>query len=117
MLLQALRVCLLLGVILAVTLPKTAAALADLGLGGRTVVICTGHGLQEITLPDEGDPDAPGLGAAHDCLLVHALTPERALPASLWQRLIPAPEPAATALPAQPVPAQSDGLPRAPPRT
>lgn len=62
MLLPAMRVCLLLGVILGVTLPKAAAALPDLGLGGRTVVICTGLGLQEITLPDKGDRPRPGLG-------------------------------------------------------
>ncbi|SCY01578.1 DUF2946 family protein [Paracoccus tibetensis] len=113
--LHALRLCLLLGVILGVTLPKTAAALADLGLGGRTVVICTGHGLQEITLPAEGE-GAPVIGKAQDCLLVHALTPAPPLAAPLWQRLIPAPAPAAAPLPAQPAPPRLDGFPRAPPR-
>jgi hypothetical protein len=113
--LHALRLCLLLGVILGVTLPKTAAALADLGLGGRTVVICTGHGLQEITLPAEGE-DAPAAGEAHDCLLVHALTPEPALAVPLWQRLIPAPAPTAAPLPVPPALPRPDGFPRAPPR-
>jgi hypothetical protein len=72
---RILRLVLLLGVILGVVLPKTSAALADLGLsGGETVVICTGHGLQEISLSSEGTPaKAPAPHEEAPCLLVHAL--------------------------------------------
>lgn len=73
--LACLRLCLLLGVILGVVLPKTSAALVDSGLvQANFVVICTGHGLQEILLDDEGQPTEPSQTVIDaPCLLVHAL--------------------------------------------
>ncbi|WP_411836934.1 hypothetical protein [Paracoccus sp. ME4] len=68
--LTVLRLVLLLGVILGVVLPKSSAALAQLGLvDDRVVVICTGHGMQTITLSDDDRPLPPQV---HDapCLLV-----------------------------------------------
>lgn len=69
------QITLIVGVMLGLLLPKTSAALSELGLiGSRTVVICTGAGLKEITLTDNGQP-APQSEAHHEapCLLVHAL--------------------------------------------
>lgn len=89
MLTRILRLVLLLGVILGVVLPKTSAALADLGLtASRTVVICTGHGLQEIALDADGAP--PTQGASHDeapCLLVHALDGSSPAAVPVWVAL------------------------------
>jgi len=62
-------------VILGVVLPKTSAALVDSGLvQTNLVVICTGHGFQEILLDADGQPsDAPQVVEDAPCLLVHAL--------------------------------------------
>ncbi|WP_304618092.1 hypothetical protein [Paracoccus sp. (in: a-proteobacteria)] len=73
--LSALRLVLLLGVILGVVLPKSSAVLAGMGVvDSRTVLICTGHGLTEITLTEPGEtPSAPVDRHEAPCLLVHAL--------------------------------------------
>lgn len=72
---RILRLVLLLGVILGVVLPKTSVALADLGvIDGRSVLICTGHGLEEIALAPDRDPVPRSPAHAElPCLLVHAL--------------------------------------------
>ncbi|MDB6176001.1 hypothetical protein PAF17_00590 [Paracoccus sp. Z330] len=75
MLQRIVQLTLILGVILGLLLPKTSAALSELGLiNSRTVVICTGAGLQEITLSEAGEPVQPS-ASDHDadCLLVHGL--------------------------------------------
>lgn len=86
-----LRLCLLLGVILGVVLPKSSAALADLGLiNARTVVICTGQGLEVITLTADGTPAEDMPAATHDeppCLLVHTLDGVIAPPPPVWVAL------------------------------
>lgn len=73
--LSCLRLILLLGVILGVVLPKTSAALVGAGMiQTNVVVICTGHGLQEILLDADGRPtEAPQVIKDAPCLLVHAL--------------------------------------------
>lgn len=85
--LTALRLFLLLGVILGVVLPKSSAALAQLGLvDDRVVVICTGHGMQTITLSPDDRPAPPQV---HDapCLLVAPSDGTAPLAQHLWLRL------------------------------
>lgn len=86
--LAVLRLCLLLGVILGVVLPKTSAALAQLGLvDDRVVVICTADGLVEISLAGTGDRPAPKPHHDSHCLLVHALDGVVAAAQPAWLRL------------------------------
>lgn len=85
--LTALRLFLLLGVILGVVLPKSSAALAQLGLvDERVVVICTGHGMQTITLSDDDRPQPPQV---HDapCLLVAPSDGTAPLAVPVWVQL------------------------------
>ncbi|MBU2956609.1 hypothetical protein Q4511_07250 [Paracoccus sp. 1_MG-2023] len=115
---RALHLILLLGVMLGLTLPKTSAALADLGvISGEFVVICTGHGIERVSLSDLGQ-EPPAQDGVHDpqCLLVHALdhatTPDR----PLWLRIarsFPRADTVPPALPAEPL---LLALARAPPR-
>ncbi|MDP5305502.1 hypothetical protein [Paracoccus spongiarum] len=74
--LYALRLLIVLGVVLGVVLPKTSAALAVLGLtDSRSVLICTGDGLERLDLGPGHHPQ-PAPEQAHDgplCLLVAAL--------------------------------------------
>lgn len=84
--LSVLRLCLLLGVILGVVLPKSSAALAQFGvIDARVVVICTAQGLQRITLG--GDDDAPRVRHEAPCLLVHALDGAARPPQDRWMRV------------------------------
>lgn len=72
---RIIQLVLILGVVLGLVLPKTSAAMAQLGLiESRTVLICTGFGLQTITLQEDGQP-ADQNASEHDapCTLVHAL--------------------------------------------
>ncbi len=84
--LACLRLCLLLGVILGVVLPKTSAALAGAGMiQTDTVVICTGHGLQEIQIGRDGQPvDEPRIIKDAPCLLVHSLDGVVPPPVPAW---------------------------------
>ncbi|MEG3661620.1 DUF2946 family protein [Celeribacter halophilus] len=54
---RSIRIFLLLGVMLGIVGPKSSALMAQLGLiNARTIVICTGDGLQTITLDANGNP-------------------------------------------------------------
>ncbi|WP_022706802.1 DUF2946 family protein [Paracoccus zeaxanthinifaciens] len=105
--LRVLHIALLLGVMLGLTLPKTSAALADMGLiDDGFVVICTGHGLERVSLA-QIDPRPQPPSDEHDahCLLVHAL--DHATPADqpLWLRIarsFPRLDAAPPALPSHP---------------
>ncbi len=69
---SVLRLLLVLGVLTGIVLPKSSAALAQLGLiSGQVLVICTGTGLETIVLGEDGDP-VETRHSAHPCLLVHA---------------------------------------------
>lgn len=89
--LRAVHILLMLGVMLGLTLPKTSAALADMGLvDDGFVVICTGHGLERISLTGAAGGAPADPAPAHQdaqCLLVHAL--DGAMPPTqpLWLRL------------------------------
>ncbi|MBW7055849.1 hypothetical protein KY389_03955 [Paracoccus bogoriensis] len=116
---SAMRLVLLLGVILGVVLPKTSVVLAGMGVvDSRTVLICTGHGLTEITLSIPGDTPQPPRDR-HDlpCLLAHALdgcaTP--AIP-PLWLELAATSAPVADHHLWRPAHAFHTGDARAPPR-
>ncbi|MCF3972731.1 DUF2946 family protein [Paracoccus salsus] len=90
MIARILRLLVVLGVILGVVLPKASAALAGLGLSNaRSVLICTGHGMQRVDLkPGHGPHHAPA--PSHDeplCLLVHALDGALAPPSPHWLAL------------------------------
>lgn len=116
--LSALRLVLLLGVILGVVLPKTSAVLGEIGVVGRTVVICTGHGLTEITLTEPAETPQPSRDR-HDvpCLLVHALDGAAAAAAPpLWLELADAPAALARDHLWQEAHAPRAGHARAPPR-
>ncbi|RJE80236.1 hypothetical protein [Paracoccus sp. JM45] len=113
-----LRLFLMLGVILGVVLPKSSAALADMGLiDDRMVVICTGHGLIQVSLADleSGNPD-PAPGHEDACLLVHAL--DHAVPPSapIWVRLASQLPPLVAADIWRSSQTPVDGFARAPPR-
>lgn len=116
MIAATLRLFLLLGVILGITLPKSTAALAELGLiDARVIVICTGTTLETLVLDAEGNPVRVD-HAAHPCLLAHAA--DTATPAS--PRALPASGGRALAWPrrdasARPAPRPHDAPPRAPP--
>lgn len=95
MILRFVRLCLLLGVILGIALPKFSAALAGIGIiDSAAVLICGAHGLERLEPPaaplhdDHQDADDPL------CLLVHALdrVDLPALPAAirLARSLVPA---------------------------
>lgn len=117
--LSALRLVLLLGVILGVVLPKTSAVLAGMGVvDSRTVLICTGHGLTEITLTEPTETPQPSRDR-HDvpCLLVHALDGAAAAAVPpLWLELADAPAALARDHLWQEAHAPRAGHARAPPR-
>ena len=118
--LSALRLVLLLGVILGVVLPKTSAVLAGIGVvDSRTVLICTGHGLTEITLTEPAETPQP-MRDRHEvpCLLVHALdgSVASAIP-PLWLELASTIAPVADHHLWQPAHAPRAGHARAPRRT
>ncbi|WP_109468209.1 DUF2946 family protein [Albibacillus kandeliae] len=74
MIAHLLRCILLTGVLMGVTLPKMTAVLAGVGLSaGNTVLICTGDGLEQITLDAEGNPVESKPVRDVPCLLTHAL--------------------------------------------
>lgn len=113
-----LRLFLMLGVILGVVLPKSSAALADMGMiDDRMVVICTGHGLVQVSLADL-DPESPDPALNHEeaCLLVHAL--DQAVPPSapVWVSLASELPPLVSAHLWLSFQRPVDGFARAPPR-
>ena len=112
-----LRLVLLLGVILGVVLPKSSAALADMGvIDDHAVVICTGHGLVEVSL-DRRDTEKQN-AATHDhvCLLVHALDHVATPMPPMWVRLASRFQPRTADHLWRPMQAPLDGFARAPPR-
>lgn len=114
---RAVRLVLLLGVILGVVLPKSTAALADIGvIDDRAVVICTGHGLVQVSLaePAQGHDAAPDHD--HACLLVHALVGAVAPAEAPWVRLSGRIRPTLAADLWQPLSLPRQGFARAPPR-
>ncbi|EYD72210.1 hypothetical protein [Limimaricola hongkongensis] len=71
---RILQLLVLIGVVLGVTLPQSSAALSAIRLiDARTVVICTGHGIEAITLDADGNPVEAGAKLPHHCLLVDAV--------------------------------------------
>lgn len=113
-----LRLCLMLGVILGVVLPKSSAVLADMGMiDDRMVVICTGHGLVQVSLADMAS-DSPDPAPLHEdtCLLVHSLDHAMPPPAPMWVRLASDLPPLVVADIWRPSQTPVDGFARAPPR-
>lgn len=116
--LACLRLILLLGVVLGVVLPKTSAALVGAGMiQTNVVVICTGHGLQEILLEADGRPtDAPRIIKDAPCLLVHALDGAVPPPVPAWVALARPAGPLDMPQVSQPKTHLQSGFARAPPR-
>ncbi|SFB04132.1 hypothetical protein SAMN05421688_2456 [Poseidonocella pacifica] len=109
----------LIAVILGITLPQTSAALSAMAApGAMTIVICTGNGLETLTLDDVGNPVEQAEKSAHHCLLMHAADTGRRV--SVGQR-VPgwrhAPGFASIEVATLPARGPHDGQPRAPPVT
>ena len=79
---------LLFAALLAVSLllPASTAALASLLPGIDSFIICTGSGMVEVRLDEDGNPIALDETAEHPCLASMALTVINA-PTPFWQRL------------------------------
>lgn len=81
---------LVLGVILGLLLPKTSAALADLGvIDAGAVLICTGHGIERVHLDGDHGPAPAETGHDPVCLLVHSPDGFDAPPLPAWIALAP----------------------------
>lgn len=69
-----LQICLLIGVMLGIVGPKSSALMAELGLiDARVIVICTGNGLETITLDENGNPIQGGPERHEPCPLIDAV--------------------------------------------
>lgn len=70
------RIVLVMLLSVSLLLPMVSTALAAIGLSGsERIVICTGNGLQAITLDAEGNPSEPAQGVDEEipCALVHTV--------------------------------------------
>jgi hypothetical protein len=62
---RIIQTLLVLGVILGITVPKSTALLAELGvIRANVIVICNGAGLQQIALNEDGEPVEVSLDVA-----------------------------------------------------
>lgn len=69
---RVLRLFLLIGVVLGIVAPKSSVVMAELGLiDAQVIVLCTGHGLETITIGPDGAPIKQTQDSA-PCSLVHA---------------------------------------------
>jgi len=74
MLRRFVRIALLVGVILGIVGPKSSALMAELGLiDASFVVICTGDGVERISLDGDGNPVEHSDDTTAPCPLVHAV--------------------------------------------
>ena len=74
------HILLFLGVASGLIVPKSTVLLADLGLiSGQVIVICTGEGLQKITLDADGNPVEVSM-ETDPCAFIHVVAGADAAP-------------------------------------
>ncbi|ETX30587.1 hypothetical protein [Roseivivax isoporae] len=106
----------ILALICAILLPRSAAALAAAGVPGlQAVVICTGTETRTLILGPDGAP-VQATPSHEPCMTAQAPDPLARGPLPLAPaRFVPAEPPAAAAVPPVTAPGEGAALPRAPP--